>query len=231
MEFIEANKLLSSHQPCYKKGHSTQTALISVLDDAKWAIEKRMVTILVFFVFSKAFDCIPHKALLTKFQSVGITGLPLSWFFSCLQGRQQAVWITREQHSGYRPIALGVPQGSVLGPILFGIFSSDVPRVLTHCKCRKYADDTQIYLHALPAKLNDALGLVERDAQAVADCTWNNGLELNTKKTQVIILGRAHYTLSIDLTRLRKICVNNTPLSFTTEVKNLGVTMNQTLEW
>ena len=134
------------------------------------------------------------------------------------------------QHSGYRPIASGVPQGSVLGPIPFGLFSSDLPRVLTHCECRKYADDIQIYYHALPSKLNDALGLVERDAQAVADWAWNNGLELNTKKTQVIILGSAHYTSSIDLTRLRKICMNNMPLSLTTEVKNLGVKMNQTLE-
>ena len=78
MEFIEANKLLSSRQSCYKKGHSTQTALISVLDDAKWAVEKCMVTILVLFDFSKAFECIPHKALLTRLQRMGITGLPLT---------------------------------------------------------------------------------------------------------------------------------------------------------
>ena len=129
-----------------------------------------------------------------------------------MQDRQQAVWITRAQHSGYRPIVTGVPQGSVLGPILFGLFSSDLPRVLTHCKCRKYTDDTQIYYHALPSKLDDVPGLVERDAQNVADWALNNLLELNTKKTQVIILGSAHYTSFIDLIRLRKICVNNTPL-------------------
>ena len=107
VEFIQANKLLSSYQSCYKKGHSTQTALIGVLDDARWAIEQRMVTILVLFDFSKAFDCIPHKLLLTKLQMMGITGTPLRWFFNYLQGRQQAVRITRARHSGYRPIEIG----------------------------------------------------------------------------------------------------------------------------
>ena len=59
--------------------------------------------------------------------------------------------------------------------------SSDLPRVLIHCKCRKYANDTQIYYHVLPSKLDDAPGLAERDAQAVADWALNNGLELNSK--------------------------------------------------
>ena len=184
MEFIQANKLLSKHQLCYKKGHITQTALIGVLEDARWAIEQRTVTILVLFDFSKAFDCIPHKLLLTKLQMMGITGISLRWFFNYLQGRQQAVRITRARHSGCRPIALGVPQGSVLGPITYGLFSSDLPRVLIHCRCR-------MYLHALPYKLDDALGLVERDAQAVADLALSNGLELNTEKTKFIILGSA----------------------------------------
>ena len=96
--------------------------------------------------------------------------------------------------------------------------------MLTHCKCKKYADDTQIYYHALPSKLDDALGLDERDAQAIADWALKNGLELNTKKTQVIILGSAHYTSSIiDLTRLRKICEQHAKLIlYTTEVKKSG---------
>ena len=146
-----------------------QTVLISVLDDAKWAIEQSIVTILVLFDFSKAFDCIPHKLLLTKLQMMGITGTPLRWFFNYLQGRQQAVCITRARPSDYRPISSGVPQRSVLGPILYGLFITDLPRVLMYCKCRKYADDIQIYLDALSSKLDGTLGLVERDAQAIAD--------------------------------------------------------------
>ena len=87
-----------------------------------------------------------------------------------------------------------------------------------------------MYLHAIPYKLDDALGLVKRDAQALADWALNNGLHLNTKKTQVIILGSAPHTSAIDLASLRKIRENDTPLTYTNEVKNLGVTMNQTIE-
>ena len=83
------------------------------------------------------------------------------WFFNFLQGMQQAVPIARAWHSGYRPIASDVPQDSILGTLLFGLFSSDLPRVLIHCKYRKYADGTQIYFHALPSKPDDTLGLVE----------------------------------------------------------------------
>ena len=107
-----------------------QTALIGVLDDVMWAIEQRMVTNSVLFEFSKAFDCIIHKLLLIKLQTMGITGTPLRWFFNYLQSRQQAVRITRARHSSYKPIASGISQGSVLGPIMCGSFSSDLSRVL-----------------------------------------------------------------------------------------------------
>ena len=81
-----------------------------------------------------------------------------------------------------------------------------------------------------PLNLDDALGLVERDAQGVADWAINNGLELNTKKKQVTILGSAHYTSSVDLASVHKIRINDMPLAYATEVKNLGVTMNQAIE-
>ena len=91
MQFIQAENLLSPCQSCYKKGDSTQTALLGVLEDIRWAIERRMVTILALFDFSKAFDCIPHRALLSKLQGLGILGTPLTWFYNYLQGRYQAV--------------------------------------------------------------------------------------------------------------------------------------------
>ena len=130
MQFIQADNLLSPCQSCYKKGDSTQTALLGVLEDIRWAIERRMVTILALFDFSKAFDCIPHRALLSKLQALGISGTPLTWFYNCLQGRYQAVRIDRARHSEFRPIASGVPQWSVLGPIMFGLYSRDLPSVL-----------------------------------------------------------------------------------------------------
>ena len=73
---------------------------------------------------------------------MSISRLPLAWFLNYLQGRQQAVRIDRARHSGYNLIASWVPQGSVCGPVLFGLDISGLPTVLAHCKCRWYANDT-----------------------------------------------------------------------------------------
>ena len=88
-----------------------------------------------------------------------------------------------------------------------------------------------MYLHTLPTGMKNALDRVEKDSQAVADWAVANGLELNAKKTQVIIIGSSQYISAIHLNELRRIRINGTPLAYATEVKNLGVIMNQTLDW
>ena len=99
---------------------------------------------------------------------MGITGTVLKWFFNYLQGRDQTVKSTEGAPMGYRTIASGVPQGSVLGPLLFGSFIRDLPTVLKHCECTQYADETQIYLQACPSDLDNVIKLIEEDAEAVA---------------------------------------------------------------
>ena len=104
-------------------------------------------------------------------------------------------------------------------------------RRVAYCKCRRCADDTQIYLHTVPTELDNALALLERNTQAVSDWAATNGLELNAMKMHVIILGSSPYVSAINLTNLRKITINNTQLRYATEVKNLGVIINQTVDW
>ena len=186
----------------------------------------RKLTMLALFDFSKAFDCIPHKVLLLKLQKMDISGLPLARFFNYLQGRQQAVRINRAYHSGYRLIESSVLQGSVLGPLLYELYSNDLPTVPVHCKCRRYADDTQVYLHTIPAEVDNTLELVEPDAQTVLDRAVVKGLELNAKKTHVIILSSSPNVSAIDLANLRKIRINNMTLKYAAVVKNLVIIMN-----
>ena len=106
---------------------------------------------------------------------------------------------------GYKPVAAGVLQGSVLGSILFGFFISNLPKVLKYCEYTKYADDTEIYLHAFPDELDDAISLIEQDAQAVVDWAVRNGLKLNERMTKAMILGRMQYIASINLETTRRI--------------------------
>ena len=113
---------------------------------------------------------------------------------------------------GYRPIASGVPQGSILGPLLFGLFIRDLPQVLRHSSCRIYADDTQIYHHFHVSEINAAIARIQEDAQAVADWALANGLELNEGKTKVMLMGSVPFVASINMTSLPPVVINGTNL-------------------
>ena len=118
---------------------------------------------------------------------------------------------------GSKPVAAGVPQGSVLGPLLFGLFISDLPKVL------RYADGTQIYLHAFSSELDDVISLIESDAQSV--------VELNERKTKAMIMGSLQYTAGINPESTRKIKINCTEIDYVSSAKDLGVNVTSTLNW
>ena len=115
--------------------------------------------------------------------------------------------------------------------MIFGLFISDLPKVLRHCKCTLYADDTQIYLHAFPSELDDAISLIESDAQSVADWATRNGLGLNERKTKAKIMGSLQYTAGITPESTRKIKINRTEIDYVSSSKNLGVNVTSTLNW
>ena len=124
-------------------------------------------------------------------------------------------------------MASGDPQGSILGPLLFDIFISDLSRVLRHSLCRKYADDTQIYLHIALTQINELIVRVQADAQAVAVWPQANGLELNEKKTKVMIMGSMPYFASIDVDRLQEIVIDRTSLQYVDKEKTLALLLHR----
>ena len=139
------NFVLSVHQSGFLPGCSTETQLLEVYHKFCKAVDQGKEVRVVFLDISKAFDKVWHKGLLYKLQRCGIGGVLLDWFSSYLSDRQQRVVINGE-NSAWGQIKAGVPQGSVLGPLLFLIYINDITQVVKHSCIRLFADDTCLFI-------------------------------------------------------------------------------------
>ena len=188
---LGVNQLLPEHQSAYRRSHSTETALLKVTSDVLLAADQGMVTLLGMLDLSAAFDCVDHHILLRRLRiSYGITEVVLEWITSYLTGRSQYV-----RYNGLKSmvasVACGVPQGSVLGPLYYILYTSDVFKIITQhgFRIHGYADDLQIYDHCsvsdipiLEARFTSCFDSVQ---------SWMNStrLRLNASKTEFIWLG------------------------------------------
>ncbi len=142
--FLTTKGGLYNDQYGFRPGHSTTDAISKFTAHVSSCLENKMTTMALFLDLSKAFDTIDHGILLNKLYFYGIRGIALDWFRSYLTNRTQFVSYCNI-NSIHRSITCGVPQGSVLGPLLFIIYTNDLPNSLSHSKCILFADDTTIY--------------------------------------------------------------------------------------
>ena len=184
---LTSNNLHEVLQSAYEKFHSTETALLKVQNDLLMSIDADGGAILVLLDLSAAFDTIDHSVLLNRLSDLGIHGAVLSWFKSYLTGRRQSVKI-KGQRSSERDLPFGVPQGSVLGPILFTIYTIPLGNIarshglLYHL----YADDNQLYLSFRPldpASLKCSLDSVLKCVDEIKEWLSANFLKFNGDKT------------------------------------------------
>ena len=196
---IERHGLMEAHQSAYHPFHSMETALLKVKSDVIGALEKQEVACLILLDLSVAFDTIDHDILLGRLNSrFAVTGTTLSWLQSYLTHRTQAVEIgiplSGGNRSAFVPLESGIRQGSVLGPILFTMYTVPIGDT-----CRRhqvefhlYADDTQIYLSFRPSKPNskqDCTTRIEKCIEEIGIWMTQNLLKLNSDKTEFILFG------------------------------------------
>ena len=177
-------------QSAYRQYHSTETAMIKVTNDILRAIDDYSDVILVLLDLSAAFDTLDHQILLSRLKSYfGFTGSVLQWFRSYLTNRSQKVVIS-EVASSLRQLEFGVPQGSILGPLLFVLYMAPLQDVISRhgLDCMFYADDTQLYIAVNPKKPSSELDRLSSCVEDIIKWNTDNFLLCNPTKTEVMHL-------------------------------------------
>ena len=146
MNFIDKHKILFVYQYGFRKKHSTSLALIDIVDKTKFALDKNDYALGILLDITKAFDSINHDILITKLENYGFRGHSSVFLRNYLSGRTQSTSL-QSCTSDMRTISYGVPQGSILGPLLFLLYIYDIQYVSREIDLRLFADDTAIFLH------------------------------------------------------------------------------------
>ena len=191
MVYLTSKGRLSTKQSGNKEKHSTETSVIQTTHIILSAIDKKHLTAVILLDMSKAFDSIDHTLLLVKLQDVGASPLASQWFRSYLTARYQVVTIETAS-SECLHVASGVPQGSILGPLLFSIYMSDLPSVPQHCSVQCYMDDTKLLLSFRLQDQSRIVAEINQDLTRICNWRFDNQLLLNPDKTKVLVCGSKH---------------------------------------
>ena len=186
--YLNTNSLLPHYQSAYRKGHSTETALLKVFTDVIDATDSGDIALLSLLDMSAVFDTVDHLILLERLsRSFGFSDQTIDWIKSYLGGRSQSVHVSGDS-SNSRSVTSGVPQGSVLGPIAFVLYTSDLEAIAQKhgSSCHCYADDSQLYMRGC---MDDYVRLGDGTISCMCEIeAWmrSNRLQLNPAKTQFI---------------------------------------------
>ena len=218
---LEVNKLWCKMQSAYRPFHSTKSALLCVQNDILSSLNNKKMVALVLLDLSAAFDTIDHEKLLHRLETrFGINGTALDWFGSYLSNRSQAVRINNSS-SEKMYLNFGVPQGSVLGPILFILYVAPVADIANKhgVSHMLYADDTQLYVEFNKSSMAASLQHLELCIDGIKSWMSQNILKLNEDKTEVIVFWIRKYLEGMPSISIR---VGHCTITPTRSVRNLG---------
>ena len=226
-------KLLYKSQYGFRKKHSTELAGLEVNDIIMKNLDNGKLPVSIFLDLSKAFDTIDHQILIHKLKYYGICGSSLNWFQSYLTNRKQYVQF-KESVSSYSNLTTGVPQGSILGPLLFIIYMNDIALVSDKFYFTIYADDTTLIAPICTFSLcstKDYSAIsdgINTELNLITDWLSLNKLSLNAKKTKMMLFHYPQKNVSnINLNLL----INNTPIEKVNEFNFLGTMFDECMTW
>ena len=237
---VSKSPSFSPLQSAYRKFHSTETALLKLTNDIMETIDSGKITILTALDMSAAFDTLDHITLLHRLQhTFGLSGYVISWIRSYLTDRSSFVKIDSSS-SPSTTILTGVPQGSVLGPLLFVLFISPIANVINPDQSNQnntvsfhqYADDTQLYIGTNSSTLTTQIASIESCTQRVHNWLLNNGLHLNPSKSEAIAFYNPRSKpLAALAESIGTVSVAGSPIKLQTSIKNLGVYLDSKMSF
>jgi len=225
ISFLESNDTFFDYQFGFRKGHSTILAITEAVDNLLSAIDNGLYTCGLFIDFSKAFDTVDHSILLSKLEHYGFRGKSKSWFSSYLSDRKQFVEFNGVL-SDCITVYSGVPQGSVLGPLMFLIYINDINNCSSQLSFRLFADDTNVF--AEHENLNNLEQLMNCELEKLSDWIKANKLSLNAKKSKFMVVTSNKKQGKIQNFTVR---IDNNTLDHVNAIKFLGVHIDNNLTW
>ena len=234
LHLLQEHNLLFESQYGFRKLHSTDLAALELIDCINKQIDQRKIPFSIFLDLSKAFDTLNHDILMKKLHYHGVRNNTLNWFHSYLTNRAQYTEYN-ETKSSLLEIETGVPQGSILGPLLFLIYVNDIHMVSRSLNFILYADDTTLtspicsFTQGGNSSISKVSNLINSELTKISDWFAVNKLSLNAGKTKFMIFH--NHQKIITQNKIPCLKINNTNIERVTEFNFLGLTINEHLTW
>jgi hypothetical protein len=227
-KYLKTNQIINRGQYGFQKQHATEHAILDLSNRISKSFKQKKFTLGIFIDLSKAFDTVNHEILLTKMENYGIKNQALKWFKNYLNDRHQCVIIDKKSNSNLLKTKCGVPQGSILAPLLFLIYINDLPNASNIFKTIMFADDTNLFYSS--KTIEDLFKKTNAELKKINIWFKSNKLSLNIEKTKYILFHSTQQFNKIPH-NLPPINIENITIERARNTKFLGVLIDEHISW